>query len=136
MEMPATGRAVQGCYSIKYKDPTDSDWIYAMDYNWQSDLRDGKTKWTGSESPLGVTHWRTLRVIPDHGLQAILDHFGLTKEDFGMLLFLIYDMSPADLVRIRRAKEQHEGLAYRIIHNMRRGCSHDELFPESFDSKS
>lgn len=120
---------VRGYYSIRYMvdDLINYGLEFAMDYN-------SRTGWTCSDTEVGTIHWMTRRTIPEHSLQPMLDHFGLTREDFGTLLFCIYDASPAVLVRTRRAKERREGLDRKEIKNMRLGCHYDELLPEAFEA--
>lgn len=133
-EVTAKEVKIRGCYSIKYPDPFDSDWQLSMDYNWNSNPRVKGNQWTCSESPVNIIHWTSLRWIPDHGLNALLDHFGLTREDLCLGVIFVFGQSPAALVRTRRAKEQREGLERKEIKNMRLGCDPDELLPEAFEA--
>lgn len=122
-----------GCYSVKYRDPHDGYWQFSMDYDWRvDDDPQRKNQWTCAESPTGVPHWTSVQVIPDHAFHALLQHFGLEEGDVS--LGQIAAMSPADLVRIRRAKEIHDGLAYMLIMNMRTGCPKGEL-ADTFEAR-
>lgn len=115
-----------GCYSVKYLDPCDSEWQFSMDYDWRSDDdRAKRNHWTCAESPVGTLHWNHVRGIPDHGYHALFDHFGLDESDVSFDRAVA--MSPADLVYIRRAKEVRDALAYKTIMNMRTGCRKGEL---------
>lgn len=124
---------LKGCYSIKYQDPTDSEWQLSVDFNWHTEQDMGKTLWTCTESPIGTIHWTSLRTMPCHAVQALLDHFGLAREDFGVMLLTIFDLSPAILARMRRKKEEREGLGRKEIKNMRMGCPPKELFADDFE---
>jgi len=122
-----------GCYSVKYLDPCDDGWQFSMDYDWRADNDPGKkNRWTCAESPSNIIHWRFVRGIPDHGYHALLDHFGLEESDMWAMYvscsaLRIVTMSPADLVRIRRIKEDRDGLERKVIMNMRTGCPKGEL---------
>ena len=124
----------QGCYSIKYMDPMDTDYMFAMDYDWRADVTTKKNQWTCSETPLGTTHWTTLQSIPGHGLQALLEHFGLTERDVDT--WAILRMSPAAIVCLRRAKERCEGLEPKVMMNMRMGCRAEEKLADNFEAES
>ena len=128
--MVATRR--QGCYSIKYMDPSDTDCMFAMDYDWRADATK-KNQWTCSETLSEATHWIMLRSIPDHGLKALLEHFGLAERDVDMQAVL--RMSPAAIVRLRRAKERCEGLEPKVMMNMRMGCSAEEKLADNFEAQ-
>ena len=119
----------QGCYSIKYPSGTNS--LFAMDYDWRVDATTKKNQWTCSETSSEMTHWIMLRGIPDHGLHALLDHFGLTEHDVDMRAIL--KMSPAAIVRLRRAKERCEGLEPKVMMNMRMGCPAEEKLADNFE---
>lgn len=122
-----------GCYSVKYIDPHDDDWQFSMDYDWRvNDDPMRKNQWACAESPTGVLHWAPVRGIPCHGYHALLDHFGLGEGDISVEQ--IVTMSPADLVRIRRAKEDRYGLERMVIKNMRTGCPHGEL-ADTFEAR-
>ena len=115
----------QGCYSVKYMDPSDNDSIFAMDYDWRPDGTASKNHWTCSQTLAGTIHWTIMPNVPDHGLHALLDHFGLTEHDVDTRAIL--KMSPAAIVRLRRAKERCEGLEPKVMMNMRLGCPEGEL---------
>ncbi len=125
-------------YSIRYQveDPSDRGIEFAMD--WRPDQKSGGYRWICLETENRI-EWSTLRLIPEHGTQALLDHFGLDENDLGipgMGRAGFFNMSPANLVLLRREKEACLGLAPKIIKNMRVGCSIKELCPEAFDSGS
>ena len=115
----------KGCYSITYPDPSDCDWQFSIDFNWHPEPDAGKNQWTCAESPTGTIHWTLFKKVPDHAMQALLNHFGLTQDDVDMNA--IVTMSPADLARVRRKKERVSGLVPKIMMNMRRGCPEGEL---------
>lgn len=122
-----------GCYSVKYLDPYDDDWQFSMDYDWRvNDDPARKNQWTCAESPTGTLHWAPMRVIPSHAFRALLDHFGLEESDVDMRQILT--ISPADLVRLRRMKEGHEGLSHKVVMNMRIGCREHEL-ADTFEAR-
>ncbi len=123
-----------GCYSIEYPDPADSDWRFSMDYDWHTKESPAKNRWTCSESPISHANWRLLRDIPDHGYRAVLKDFGLDEYEISFAQLITTHPSPADLARIRRAKEVRGGLAYKIIMNMRRGCPRGEL-ADTFEAR-
>ena len=120
----------RGCYSITYIDSNDYDSMFAMDYDWRI-YPENKNTWTCSESPLGRIYWSTLQKIPHAGYQAILDHFGLAEHELDMSILLI--MSPAELVRLRRAKEERYGLKRMVMRNMRLGYTSEEEFADNFE---
>ena len=121
----------QGCYSIKYTDPSDNGCMFAMDYDWRPDGTAKKNQWTCAETLAATTHWTMLRNIPDHGLHALLDHFGPTEHDVDTGAIL--KMSPAAIVRLRRAKERCEGLEPKVMMNMRMGCPAEEKLADNFE---
>ena len=127
-------KADAGCYSIKYPDFFDDGWRFSMDYDWRTDEHPVKNKWTCSQSPVAHIHWMLLRSIPEHGYLALLDHFGLKAYDISFEQVIATHPSPADLVRMRRAKEDRYGFEYMVIQNMRMGCKKGEL-ADTFEAR-
>ncbi|MDP3778959.1 MAG: hypothetical protein Q8R30_02875 [bacterium] len=129
--------ASRGCYSIIYivDDPVDRGLIFSMDYSATHQAGALGGQWICSDNEVGMIHWIPRRMIPKHGSQALLDHFGLTEEDMvGCGMFFLLDQSPATLVRTRRAKEHRENLPYKEVRNMRLGCDPSELLPDVFEA--
>lgn len=120
-------RKIQGCYSIKYRDPMDHSWQFSMDYGWCSDPITQKRRWTCAESPRGFINWTLLTDVPDHGYRALLDHFGLKECDISFQEIISNNPSPADIMLIRRRKEDRDNLARKIVKNMRLGCPENEV---------
>ena len=123
--MVATRR--QGCYSIEYPHPNDSELRMAMDFDWNLAAGSRRNVWTCSESSTGVSNWRTLTRVPRYGYEVLLDHFGLTEDDVAVDSIVRINPSPADLVRVRRKKECRYDLPHKVIKNMRVGCPEGEL---------
>ena len=115
----------RGCYSITYRDPGD-DCIFAADYG---NGKENKNRWTCSETLDGLINfnWRDVHGFPDHWYRSILDHFGLNTTELSIQQVRETEISPADLVRLRRAKEERYGLARKEMMNMRIGCPKGEL---------
>ncbi len=129
--------ASRGCYSIRYivDDPVDRGLIFSMDYGWISQKSTSAHQWVCSDTEVETINWMPRRMMPEHGIEALLDHFGLTKEDMvGLGMFFLLDQSPAALVRTRRAKEYRENLPHKEIRNMRVGCDASELLPDVFEA--
>lgn len=126
--------ADKGCYSVEYLDPSDSDWRFSMDYDWHTDKNPMRNQWTCSESPTSHVHWTSLRGIPEHGYRVFLEHFGLQEYDISLQEIMTVNPSPADIVRIRRTKEDRYGLERKVIKNMRRGCPKGEL-ADTFEAR-
>ncbi len=123
----------RGCYSIRYvvEDSVDRGLEFSMDYRRTQE----GGQWACFDSEIGVIKWIPRRIIPNHGVQAVIDHFGLTKEDLAGCDFLfLLRQSPAALVRTRRAKECRENLPRKEICNMRLGCNSGELLPDVFEA--
>ena len=121
----ATGKRRQGCYSVKYSVQGNLDNLCAMDYGWLY-----KNVWGCSETPAGRISWAPISFSAD-GYLALLNHFGLEQSDISMRD--IMTKSPADLARLRRAKEQRYGLPYLEMKNQRLGCPKDE-FADNFEA--
>ena len=115
----ATGKRRQGCYSVKYTVEGNFDSFYAMDYGWQD-----KNLWGCSETSVGRIMWMPVSFSAD-GYLALLNHFGLEQSDISMRD--IMTKSPADLARLRRAKEHRYGLPYLEMKVQRLGCPKDEM---------
>ena len=116
----------EGCYSIEYRDPANPELRKAMDFDFFSDEDPERNRWTYSESPVGTTHWETFRQIPEDGYWAMLDHFGLMEDEMSIDSIVTMNPSPADIARIRRAKESRFGLERKVMENMRVGCPKHE----------
>ena len=112
----------EGCYSVLYTIPSDHGSIYAMDYGWPY-----KNSWGCSETPIGPPSWYAFRQIPQYGYDAFLEHFGLAEDDMPMNTIITMNPSPADLARLRRAKEKRYGMPHLEMKNQRMGCPKDEM---------
>ena len=121
----AMGKRHQGYYSVKYIVQGDLGNLCAVDYGWQY-----KNLWGCSETPAGGISWAPISFSAD-GYLALLDHFGLEQSDISMQD--IMTKSPADLARLRRAKEQRYGLSYLEMKNQRLGCPKDD-FADNFEA--
>lgn len=94
-------------FSVKYVNPRYPDEDYAADYGWE--LERG---WGISHSPKDKIHWEKEKKGLD-GLAhtAILKHFGLfDRWGKEYPIKRVEEMSPAQLARERRKKEEMYGL--------------------------
>ena len=122
-----------GCYSIRYMVDESAGLEFAMDFNWRPRPNSPKNQWTCSDTEAGTIHWAPRASIPQHGYDAVREHFGLELKDVSNSMILI--SCPAFLAAMRRVKEQREHLPRKVIQNMREGCDLGDLCADSFDSK-